>query len=83
MTICYHVDNFKLIHRRSKVNNQMIKWLRQEYKIILEDGSGKTKVSRYKFHKYLGMILDYTVFGQVEITMIKFLDEIIIALDKA
>ena len=42
-----------------------------------------TKVSRYKFHKYLGMILDYTVCGQVEITMIKFLDEIIIALDKA
>ena len=27
MTICYHVDHFKLIHRRRKVNDWMIKWL--------------------------------------------------------
>ena len=25
MTICYHVDDFKLSHRRSKVNDRMIK----------------------------------------------------------
>ena len=41
MTICYHVGDCKLIHRRKKVNDQMIKWLRQEYKIIFEDGSGR------------------------------------------
>ena len=29
ITICYHVDNFKLIHSRIKFNDQMIKWLRQ------------------------------------------------------
>ena len=29
MTICYHVDKCKLSHRRSKVNDRMIKWLRQ------------------------------------------------------
>ena len=28
MTICYHVDDCKLSHLRSKVNNRMIKWLR-------------------------------------------------------
>ena len=27
MTICYHVDDFKLIHRRSKDNDLIIKWL--------------------------------------------------------
>ena len=31
MTICYHVDNCKLSHCRSKFNDRMIKWLRQEY----------------------------------------------------
>ena len=28
MTICYHVDDCKLSHRRSKVDDLMIKWLR-------------------------------------------------------
>ena len=40
-------------------------------------------VSRGKVHKYLGMILDYTVRGQVQITIIDFLDEVLIDLDKA
>ena len=82
MTICYHVDNFKLIHRRRKVNDRMIKWLRQEYKIIFKDGSGKMKVIRGKVHKYLGMTLDDAIFGQVQITMINFIDEVLIAFDK-
>ena len=38
MTICYHVDDCKLSHRMSKFNDQMIKWLRQEYESIFEDG---------------------------------------------
>ena len=29
MPICYHVDDCKLSHCRSKVNDQMIKWLIQ------------------------------------------------------
>ena len=40
-------------------------------------------VSRGKVHKYLGMTLDYTDFGQVQITMIDFLDKFLIAFDKA
>ena len=55
MTICYHVDDCKLSHRRSKVNDQMIKWLRLEYESIFEDGSGKMTVIRGKVQKYLGM----------------------------
>ena len=65
MTICYHVDDFKLSHRRIKVNDQMIKWLRQEYESIFEGTSGKMALSRGNVHKYLGMTLDYTVRGQV------------------
>ena len=40
-------------------------------------------VSRGKVHKYLGMTLDYTVRGQVQITMIDFLDKVLIDFDKA
>ena len=39
-------------------------------------------VSRGKVHKYLGMTLDYTVRGQVQITVIDFLDKVLIAFDK-
>ena len=69
MTICFHVDDCKLSHRKSRVMDDMIQWLRQEYESIFEDGSGKMTVSRGKVHKYLGMTLDYTVSGQVKITM--------------
>ena len=40
-------------------------------------------VSRGKVCKYLGMTLDYTVCGQVQISMIDFLDEVLISFDKA
>ena len=60
----------------------MIKWLRQEYDSIFEDGSGKMVVSRGKVHKYLGMTLDYTVRGQVQITMIYFLEEVVAVFGK-
>ena len=40
-------------------------------------------VSRGKVHKYLGMTLDYTVSGQVKITMSGYIDEILSAFDKA
>ena len=40
-------------------------------------------VIRGKVHKYLGMTLDYTVRGQVQITIIHFLDKVLTAFDKA
>ena len=48
MTICFHVDDCKLSHRKSRVMDDMIQWLRQEYESIFEDGSGKMTVSRGK-----------------------------------
>jgi hypothetical protein len=68
MTICFHLDDCKLSHRKSKVMDKMIEWLRQEYESIFEDGSGQMMVSRGKVHKYRGMTLDYTIRGQVKIT---------------
>jgi hypothetical protein len=63
--------------------DSMIEYLRQEYESIFEDGSGAMMVSRGKIHKYLGMTLDYTVHGQVKITMFDYVDEILTAFDKA
>jgi hypothetical protein len=83
MTICFHVDDCKLSHRKTKVMDSMIKYLRQEYESIFEDGSGTMTASRGKIHKYLGMTLDYTVCGQVKITMFDYVDEILTAFDKA
>jgi hypothetical protein len=40
-------------------------------------------VSRGKIHRYLGTTLDYTVCGQVKITMFEYVDEILTAFDKA
>jgi hypothetical protein len=83
MTICFHVDDYKLSHRKTKVMDSMIEYLRQEYESIFEDGSGAMTVSTGKIHKYFGMTLDCTVRGQVKITMFDYVDEILTAFDKA
>jgi hypothetical protein len=83
MTICFHVDDCKLRHRKTKVMDSMIEYLIQEYESIFDDGSGAMTVSRGKIHKYLGMNLDYTIRGQVKITMLNYVDEIVTAFDKA
>jgi hypothetical protein len=74
MTICFHVDDCKLSHRKTKVMDSMIEYLRQKYKSIFEDGSGVMVVSRENIHKYLGVTLNYTVRGQVKITMFDYVD---------
>jgi hypothetical protein len=71
MTICFHVDDCKLSHRKEKVMDSMIEHLRLEYESIFEDGSGAMTVSRGKVHKYLGMTLDYTARGQVKFEFLK------------
>jgi hypothetical protein len=58
MTICFHVDDCKISHRKNTIMDRMIGYLRQEYESIFEDGSGAMTVSRGKIHNYLGMMLD-------------------------
>ena len=40
-------------------------------------GSGKMKLCRGKVHDYLGMSLEYTIKGEVKITMIPYIKEMI------
>jgi hypothetical protein len=72
-----------LSHRKTKVVDSMIEYLRQECESIFEEGSGAMTVNRGKIHKYLGMTLDYTVRGQVKITMSDYVDQILTSFNKA
>ena len=40
-TICFHVDDCKLSHQDSEVNDKLINTLRDEYDSVFEDVSGK------------------------------------------
>ena len=83
MTICFHVDDCKISHVSSKVMDDVIAWLKQEYESIFEDGSGQMTVSRGKVHKYLGMTLDFATPKQVKVTMFDYVQEILAAFDAA
>ena len=60
MTVVWHADDIKVIHKSKKIFTRMSKWRKKTYDRIFEDGSGKMKVSRVNIHEYLGMILDFS-----------------------
>ena len=83
MTICFHVGDCKLSHKSSRQMDRMIEYLRKEYEIIFEDGSGKITVKRGKVHEYLGMKIDYSEPGQAKVTMLNYVQEILTDFAKA
>jgi hypothetical protein len=83
LTVCFHVDNCKVSHLTPKVVDEMIEWLRSEYKNVFEDGTRQMKVHHGKTHKYLGMPLEFSHLNQCRLTMIDYVDEIVVAYDKA
>ncbi len=82
-TVCFHVDYCKISHLIPKVVDKTIEWLRLEYENVFEDGTGQMKVHCGKTHKYLGMLLDFSHANQCRVTMIDYVDEIVVAYDKA
>ena len=77
MTIVWHVDDLKVSHRKASALNKMIKWLKRTYQRVFHDGSGEMSISLGKIHQYLGMTIDFSVPGQVIVTMIPYVKEII------
>jgi hypothetical protein len=71
------VDDCKISHRSSKVVDETIEWLRAEYEVIFEDGTGAMKVRRGKVHDYVGMRMDYTTKGEVHLTMPKHIEDVL------
>jgi hypothetical protein len=77
------MDNYKILYFIPKVVDKMIEWLRSEYKNVFKDGTGQMKVHCGKTHKYLGMLLDFSHSNQCRVTMIDYVDKIVVAYDKA
>ena len=82
-SILFHVDDCKLRQKYPKVNESSIELLHEEYQSIFEDASSTMQVKHGKFHKYLGMTLDYYTVVQVKINMLEYIDEILDAFDKS
>jgi hypothetical protein len=77
LTVVWHVDDLKISHRLPSVVTKMIAWLKSTYERLFSDGSGVMTVKRGKVHEYLGMTLDFSVEGEVKVTMIPYIKEII------
>ena len=73
MTVVWHVDDLKVSHKDPQQIDKFINFLKTKY----ENESGKVKVTRGKKHKYLGMMLDYTIEGSVKIDMEDYINKII------
>ena len=65
----WHVDDIKISHVDSKVVMGLIKYLESIY--------GKMQGSHEKKHDYLGMWLDYSKEGEVNISTEQFLRDLI------
>ena len=83
LTVCFHVDDCKISHKSTKVVDKTVDWLRKEYEVIFEDGTGTMKVHRGKVHVYIGMTMDFTTKGEVHITMPKHLDDAVTTFEHA
>ena len=56
---------------------RMSVWLQKTYECLFDDGLGAMKLKRGKIHEYLGMQLDFSVAGQVKITMFDYIQEML------
>jgi hypothetical protein len=83
LTVCFHMDDCKILHLIPKVVDKIIEWLQSEYENVFKDGTSQMKVHRGKTHKYLGMSLDFSHANQCRVTLIDYVDEIVVAYDKA
>jgi hypothetical protein len=77
LTVIWHVDDLKVSHVSSNVVTKMADWLKSTYERLFDDGSGEMKICRGKIHEWLGMTLDFTVDGEVKVTMIPYVKEIV------
>jgi hypothetical protein len=77
LTIVWHVDDLKVSHVMTPVVTKLIDWLKSTYERLFDDASGAMQVSRGKVLECLGMTLDFTVPGEVKITMIPHVKAII------
>ena len=71
-TIVFHVDDLKCSHVDSQVNDKFLIWLNENYGQM-----GEVKAHRGKVHDYLGMRLNYSKEGKVQIDMTDYVTEML------
>ena len=67
-TLVWHVDNMKISHADSRVVDTIINMLEQEFR-----KEAPLTICHGKIHKYLGMTLDFTLAGKVQICMEEYI----------
>ena len=77
LTIAWHVDDLKVSHKKYQVVSHMVKWLKDKYEQLFNDGSGVMMITHGKIHDYLGMQLDFSMPREVKVTMIPYVKEIV------
>jgi hypothetical protein len=77
MTLCWHVNCMKISHYQTQKVDDFVKWLRMMYEHLFPDGFGGMKICRGKVHEHIGMTLDFSVPGEVKVTMLPYVKEIV------
>ena len=75
LTITWHVDDLKISHIDKKVLEDLIIQLNGAF-----GNDGPLTVHRGKKHDYLGMWLDYSLDGKVQVQMYDYIDNMLAAL---
>jgi hypothetical protein len=65
-----HADDLKVSHVKPPIITRMASQLKGTCKCLFGDSFGAMQISRGKTHEHFGMTLDFTVPGEVKITMI-------------
>jgi hypothetical protein len=68
-TITWHVDDFKISHVDEKVVNDEISSLEKIYRNMV--------TTHGKEHTYLGMDFDFSISGEVSVSMVPYMEEIV------
>ena len=67
-TVLWHVDDLKILHADPEVVTGVIKQLEDEFA-----KDAPTAITHGKTHDYLGMTLDYSINGKVQVRMIDYI----------
>jgi len=67
MTVSWHVHDLKVSSIDPKAVDEFLMWIKMKFGRI-----GEVKITRGKYHEYLGMKLDYSQAGSIKIDMIDY-----------
>jgi len=73
MTVSWHVYDLNDSHIDPKAVDDFLMWIKRTYGCI-----GEVKITRGKYHEYLGMKLDSSQAGSIKIDMVDYLKTMVV-----